>query len=78
MIVCSCNVLSDTKIRLTLENATHVPTRVVDVYHRLGCRAKCGRCACVIRDMMRQADAARPSEHVHDDACVVGRCSVAA
>jgi bacterioferritin-associated ferredoxin len=44
MIVCSCNVLSDHDIRSGLESAAERPSPGA-VFRRLGCEAKCGRCA---------------------------------
>src|SRR4029077_7248504 len=50
MIVCSCNVLSDTEVRTVANTATRRPTSYV--YSCLGCRARCGRCARTIREIM--------------------------
>jgi len=50
MIVCSCNVLSDTEVRTVANTATRRTTSYV--YSCLGCRARCGRCARTIREIM--------------------------
>ena len=50
MIVCSCNVLSDTQVRTVANTATRRTTSYV--YSCLGCRARCGRCARTIREIM--------------------------
>jgi bacterioferritin-associated ferredoxin len=58
MIVCSCNVLTDTAIRAALDNTQPPPRRVLDVYRRLGCGPKCGCCAPRILQLMREAEVA--------------------
>jgi bacterioferritin-associated ferredoxin len=50
MIVCSCNVLSDVDVRTVAYTATRRTTSYV--YGCLGCRARCGRCARSIREIM--------------------------
>jgi len=50
MIVCSCNVLSDNEVRTVARTATRRTTSYV--YGCLGCRARCGRCAHTIREIM--------------------------
>jgi bacterioferritin-associated ferredoxin len=50
MIVCSCNVLSDAEVRTVASTATRRTTTYV--YSCLGCRARCGRCARTIREIM--------------------------
>lgn len=60
MIVCSCNVLTDTAIREMLAGP-HSPARVVEVYRQLGCRPQCGCCAATIQGMMREAASDRPA-----------------
>ncbi len=58
MIVCSCNVLSDTQVRTAVsENA---PRATSQVYGCLGCSAQCGRCARTIRRIMDQVLATCP------------------
>ena len=50
MIVCSCNVQSDTEVRTVANTATRRTTSYV--YGCLGCRPRCGRCARNIREIM--------------------------
>jgi len=57
MIVCSCNVLSDTDVR-TAVRAAEAPRSTGQVYGCLGCSAQCGRCARSIRRIMDEALAA--------------------
>jgi bacterioferritin-associated ferredoxin len=54
MIVCSCNVLSDTDVRTVL-SAEQTPRTTGQVYGCLGCSAQCGRCARTIRRIMDEA-----------------------
>jgi bacterioferritin-associated ferredoxin len=53
MIVCSCNVLSDTQVRETV-NAASART-AGEVYRCLGCSPQCGRCVRTIRAIMDDA-----------------------
>ena len=53
MIVCSCNVLSDRDVRTAVEAGA--PRSTSKVYGCLGCSAKCGRCARIIRHLMDEA-----------------------
>lgn len=53
MIVCSCNVLSDTQVRRAVNTAA--PRSPGQVYGCLGCSAQCGRCARTIRKIMDEA-----------------------
>ncbi len=53
MIVCSCNVLTDTAIRTACHAAK--PRTTGQVYGCLGCSAQCGRCARTIKAIMDQA-----------------------
>lgn len=55
MIICSCNVLSDCKVRACLQGAASCPRTPAQVYACLGCRPKCGRCAQTIRSILRKA-----------------------
>jgi bacterioferritin-associated ferredoxin len=54
MIVCSCNVLSDSDVRAALTGAD-MPRTTGQVYGCLGCNAQCGRCARTIRRIMDEA-----------------------
>ena len=53
MIVCSCNVLSDSQVRTAVSTAT--PRSAAQVYGCLGCSPQCGRCATTIRRIMDEA-----------------------
>lgn len=53
MIVCSCNVLSDTQVRSAVADAT--PRSPGQVYGCLGCSPQCGRCLATIRRIMNDA-----------------------
>jgi len=59
MIVCSCNILSDQDIRVIARDPSYVPPRVSEIYSRLGCNAKCGRCVRTIRTIIDEAVAAK-------------------
>lgn len=62
MIVCSCNVLSDTDVRGAVASPTP-PRSAVQVYGCLGCSPKCGRCATTIQRIMQEA------------LCAAGQCA---
>ena len=52
MIVCSCNLLSDTQVRSTVASGATRP-RMSYVYASLGCTAQCGRCVRTIKAFLR-------------------------
>ena len=54
MIVCSCNVLSDTKIK-DLVNSGTCPRTPGAVYKCLGCSPNCGRCIATLRTIINEA-----------------------
>jgi bacterioferritin-associated ferredoxin len=54
VIVCSCNVLSDTQVRDTVADEMG-PRKTLEVYRCLGCSPQCGRCARTIRAIMDEA-----------------------
>lgn len=56
MIVCSCNVFSDTQVRDALA-ATEGVTSPGQVYRCLGCSPQCGRCARTIKAILDQVQA---------------------
>jgi bacterioferritin-associated ferredoxin len=66
MIVCQCNMLSDTAIRdATVEHATR---RASQVYACLGCNAECGRCAATVVSILRETSrdaACKSAEALH-------------
>lgn len=53
MIVCSCNVLSDSDIRTACTRSA--PRTAGEVYGCLGCSPQCGRCARTIKEIMDEA-----------------------
>lgn len=53
MIVCSCNVLTDSAIRTACH--TDRPRTAGEVYGCLGCSPQCGRCARTIKGIMDEA-----------------------
>lgn len=54
MIVCSCNVISDSKIKASLQDEA-CPRTPVAVYRCLGCSPNCGRCFATVRMIISQA-----------------------
>ncbi|WP_395667090.1 bacterioferritin-associated ferredoxin [Methylocella sp.] len=84
MIVCSCNVLSDAKIKSAIDAGDAINLRTPSaVYKCLGCSPNCGRCFKTVRkiidDAMRAHVDSRASldAHAHaggcDPACA-GKC----
>ncbi len=71
MIVCSCNALSEARIKAALANPQNPPSRVLEVHHRLGCRPQCGCCARGILALIRKSQGcAPPPEACIEDACM--------
>jgi len=60
MIVCSCNVLSDTQVRAAVAGATL--RSAAQVYGCLGCSPQCGRCVATIRRIMDEATGGTAAE----------------
>ncbi|MGB8899303.1 MAG: (2Fe-2S)-binding protein [Methylocella sp.] len=56
MIVCSCNVLTDSEIRAAL-NRGACPRTPFAVYKCLGCSLNCGRCITTVRTIINEANA---------------------
>jgi bacterioferritin-associated ferredoxin len=52
VIVCSCNVLSDSQVRATIASGKSF-RRLKHVYAALCCTAKCGRCARTIQEILQ-------------------------
>jgi bacterioferritin-associated ferredoxin len=73
MIVCSCNVLSDSQVRDAVADPGAGVRTAGQVYRCLGCSPQCGRCARTIRGIIDQAMGAAcgacplecPVSHVH-------------
>jgi bacterioferritin-associated ferredoxin len=55
MIVCSCNVLSDSDVKACLGPGPGCPRTPAQVYRCLGCSPNCGRCARSIKAIMDAA-----------------------
>jgi bacterioferritin-associated ferredoxin len=55
MIVCSCNVLSDSDIRAACKARENAPRTAGQVYGCLGCSPQCGRCVRTIKRIMDEA-----------------------
>jgi bacterioferritin-associated ferredoxin len=53
MIICSCNVLSDQEVRTAMV-AEPRPRTTGELYRRLGCNARCGRCVRSIEQIMEE------------------------
>jgi bacterioferritin-associated ferredoxin len=58
MIVCSCNALSEARIKTVLQGDTP-PRRVLAVHHCLGTRPQCGSCARTILGLIRDSQGDR-------------------
>jgi bacterioferritin-associated ferredoxin len=54
MIVCSCNLLSDTQVRSAVASGV-TRQRVSYVYALLGCTAQCGRCVRTIKAFLTES-----------------------
>jgi bacterioferritin-associated ferredoxin len=54
MIVCSCNAISDTKIKDSLNSET-CPRTPGAVYRCLGCSPNCGRCYAMVQSIIKEA-----------------------
>ncbi len=54
MIVCSCNVFSDTQVRAAIAASTERP-RMSRVYASLGCAAQCGSCVRTIKAILDES-----------------------
>jgi len=52
MIICSCNVLTDSDVRRVVSIAAHT---VSQVYKGLGYSAQCGRCAHTIKKIVQDS-----------------------
>jgi bacterioferritin-associated ferredoxin len=56
LIVCSCNVLSDTQILATLRHQDPArPLSPGQAYRCLGCAPRCGRCVATVRALIANA-----------------------
>jgi bacterioferritin-associated ferredoxin len=55
VIVCSCNVLSDTSIRASIQSDSAART-LGAVYRCLGCRPNCGRCFATVQKLISETN----------------------
>jgi bacterioferritin-associated ferredoxin len=55
MIVCSCNVISDSQVRGALADGGPALRNTSHIYRNLNCLARCGRCAPTMVQIMKQA-----------------------
>lgn len=60
MIVCSCNVLSDSKIRASIQGDGGARTPGA-VYRCLGCSPNCGRCVATVQRLISETCIAETS-----------------
>ncbi|MGH6840539.1 MAG: (2Fe-2S)-binding protein, partial [Methylocella sp.] len=56
MIICSCNVLSDSEICAAVKSSA-CPRTPFAVYKCLGCGLNCGRCIATVRTIINEATA---------------------
>ena len=68
MIVCSCNVFSNSQVRSAIASAAQ-RLRMSRIYASLGCVAKCGGCAHTIKKIIDETTIAPVSS------CCAGRLS---
>jgi bacterioferritin-associated ferredoxin len=68
MIVCSCNVVTDSEIRATLASGA-CPRTPFAVYECLGCRLNCGRCIATVRTIINEANAETATSGSSREAC---------
>ena len=64
MVVCSCNVFSDTQVRAVV--ASGEAARMSQVYASLGCVAQCGCCARTIKSIMDECRRRPLTERARD------------
>ncbi len=68
MIVCSCNVVTDSEIRATLACVACSRTPFA-VYETPGCRLNCGRCIATVRTIINEANAGTATGGSSREAC---------
>ncbi|ACA17927.1 hypothetical protein M446_3544 [Methylobacterium sp. 4-46] len=74
MIVCSCNVLSDTAVRACAADSALTPA---GVFRALGCRIRCGRCAKTIRAILTNREVGPGALPSCDGRCCAARDTAA-
>lgn len=56
MIICSCNVLSETQVLESLKRRANIrPQSAAQAYRCLGCAPRCGRCLETVRALVAKA-----------------------
>ena len=55
MYICLCNALTDRRLKDAVSQENN--RNAADVYAACGCRAKCGQCVRVVKELLRQRDA---------------------
>ena len=78
MIVCSCNVLTDSEIRAALASEA-CPRTPSAVYKCLGCSLNCGRCITTVRTVIdetvaKKTPSAKPSRRANCEMDTVSLC----
>jgi bacterioferritin-associated ferredoxin len=68
VIVCSCNVISDAKIRASIQGET-APRTPGAVYRCLGCSPNCGRCLATVQSIIVEATG-EPGDQADGAACL--------
>ena len=53
--ICICNALTDRRLKDAILQEDN--RNAADVYAACGCRAKCGQCVRVVKELLRQRDA---------------------
>ncbi len=68
MIVCSCNIVTDSEIRAALAGEA-CPRTPFAVYERLGCHLDCGRCVATVRTIINEANTGSATGGSSREAC---------
>ena len=68
MIICSCNVITDTEIRAALDSGA-CPRTPFAVYKCLGCSLNCGRCIATVRTIIDEANAGMATGGASGEGC---------
>ncbi|SFK33426.1 (2Fe-2S)-binding protein [Methylocapsa palsarum] len=74
MIVCSCNVLSDVKIKDALGHPI-CPRTPGAVYKCLGCKSSCGRCLETVKIIIAESLAERESRRTPKEASCLAQAA---
>ncbi|MGP0059130.1 MAG: bacterioferritin-associated ferredoxin [Beijerinckiaceae bacterium] len=76
MIVCSCNVISESEIKASLQDEA-CPRTPAAIYRCLGCSPHCGRCFATVRMIISEAlaESVRPAK-TSNATCIVGAAAL--